>query len=71
MKPQRLSATHDLVVNYELHKYMTVYTLPKADILDLTRFHAPEYVKFLKDVNPGNAEKFENIFHKFNIGEDW
>lgn len=71
MKPQRLAAMHSLVVNYELHKYMTVFTPPRATVLDLTRFHSPEYVQFLKRVSPANAEQYESLFNKFNIGEDW
>ncbi|KAI1727951.1 histone deacetylase domain-containing protein [Ditylenchus destructor] len=70
MKPQRLAAMHSLVVNYELHKYMTVLTPPRASLLDMSRFHSPEYVQFLKRVSPANAEQFEGFFHKFNIGED-
>lgn len=71
MKPQRLAAMHSLVVNYELYKYMTVITPPRATVLDLTRFHSPEYVQFLKRVSPANAEQYESLFNKFNIGEDW
>lgn len=70
MKPQRLAAMHSLVVNYELYKYMTVITPPRATVLDLTRFHSPEYVQFLKRVSPANAEQYESLFNKFNIGED-
>ena len=71
MKPQRLAAMHSLVVNYELHKYMTVVQPPRATILDMTRFHSREYVQFLKRISPNNAEQFSQYFHKFNIGEDW
>lgn len=71
MKPQRLAAMHNLVVNYELHKCMTVLEPPRATEMDLTRFHSPEYVDFLKRVSPANAEHFESQFNRFNIGEDW
>jgi acetoin utilization deacetylase AcuC-like enzyme len=37
----------------------------------MTRFHSPEYIQFLKRIAPSNAERFENYFSKFNIGEDW
>jgi histone deacetylase 3 len=70
MKPQRLAATHSLVVNYELDKHMTVISPPPASAFDLMRFHSPEYVQFIKRVSPMNAEQYEKYFHKFNIGED-
>ncbi|KAL7076058.1 hypothetical protein ACQ4LE_004561 [Meloidogyne hapla] len=70
MKPARLAATHSLVVNYELHRYMTCLLPPRATHHDLARFHSPEYVQFLKRICPSNALQYEALFHKFNIGED-
>ncbi|KAL3091720.1 hypothetical protein niasHT_024302 [Heterodera trifolii] len=70
MKPARLAATHSLVLNYELHKHLTCVHPPKATQHDLARFHAPEYVQFLKRISPLNADQYEGLFNRFNIGED-
>lgn len=70
MKPARLAATHSLVVNYDLHKYMTCFQSPRATQHEMMRFHSPEYVQFLKRISPSNAEQYESMFNKFNIGED-
>lgn len=71
MKPQRLAATHSLVLSYELHKEMEVLVPYKATAHDLSRYHAEEYVDFLQRVSPNTAEQYEHLFNQFNIGEDW
>lgn len=71
MKPHRLAACHNLVVNYGLCDHMRVIEPAKATALDMMRFHSPDYINFLQRVTPSNAEKYEKYFSKFNIGEDW
>lgn len=58
-------------MNYDLHKHMVCLSPPRATLHDLARFHAPEYVQFLKRITPLNADQYEGLFHRFNIGEDW
>ncbi len=71
MKPQRLAATHSLILNYDLHKKMDVVVPYKACARDLCRFHAEDYINFLSRITPVNALQFENTFSRYNIGEDW
>ena len=47
MKPHRLALTHNLILNYGLHQKMTIYKPRTANVLDLLKFHSPEYVEFL------------------------
>ncbi|PAV69569.1 hypothetical protein WR25_02074 [Diploscapter pachys] len=70
MKPQRLSALNNLVVNYGLDKHMNVKLCPRASASDMRRFHSREYIDFLERISPKNAEENEEFFIKFNIGED-
>jgi histone deacetylase 3 len=87
MKPQRLAATHSLILSYELYKKMDVrlthnansqnntifqvVTPYRAVARDLCRFHTEDYVNFLSRISPANANQFENSFARYNIGEDW
>jgi hypothetical protein len=48
MKPHRLAITHNLILNYGLHKKMKVYKPRRATVEDLTKFHSPEYIEFLQ-----------------------
>ncbi|KAI6183962.1 Histone deacetylase [Aphelenchoides bicaudatus] len=60
MKPHRLAACHNLVVNYGLTDYMKVIKPAKATALDMMRFHSTDYINFLQRVTPSNAEQYEN-----------
>lgn len=71
MKPQRMAACHNLVVNYGLTEHMKCVEPVKASSLDMVRFHSPDYINFLQRVTPSTAEQYEKYFAKFNIGEDW
>ena len=51
MKPYRLAMTHSLVLNYNLHKDMTVYCPRRATREQLEAFHTPEYLDFLYSLN--------------------
>jgi acetoin utilization deacetylase AcuC-like enzyme len=48
MKPQRLALTNNLVLNYGLYKKMEVYRPYRATEQDMQRFHASDYIEFLK-----------------------
>ena len=56
MKPHRLSVTHSLVLNYNLHKKMQVFRPYIASNHDMTRFHSEEYIEFLQRVTPQNIQ---------------
>ncbi len=48
MKPHRLALTHNLVLNYGLHKKMNVYKLRKSTYEELLRYHSQDYIDFLQ-----------------------
>lgn len=70
MKPQRLSVTHSLVLNYGLYKKMSVYKPYKATFHDMCRFHSEEYVQFLYRVMPSNVSTFTKHLSHYNVGDD-
>lgn len=84
MKPQRLAACTNLVVNYEIDKEMEMREASRAEkwemelihfIISISflfrRFHSREYIEFLEKISPSNAEQWENKFIDFCIGDDW
>lgn len=70
MKPHRLSVTHSLVLNYDLHKQMTLFRPPTATSQDITKFHDEDYIQFLTKVTPFNIQGFSKSFSSFNVGND-
>lgn len=70
MKPHRLSVTHSLVFNYDLHNHMTVYRPPLASSQDITKYHEEDYIKFLQRINPLNIPNFSKHLNRFNVGND-
>ncbi|KAI8070866.1 hypothetical protein BC940DRAFT_295772 [Gongronella butleri] len=70
MKPHRLTLTNHLVLKYGLHQQMEVFQPRKATDTEILDFHAPDYVDFLKRVTPDNVEEFEQVFQRFNVGDD-
>ena len=70
MKPQRLSVTHSLVLNYGLYKKMNVYKPYRATYHDICRFHSEEYIQFLMQVTPSNVTQFTKSLSQFNVGDD-
>ncbi len=70
MKPQRLSATHNLVLHYDLHKKMQLYRPYRASYHDMCRFHSEDYIDFLQRVTPQNVQNFTKSLSLFNVGDD-
>eukprot|EP00126_Sphaerothecum_destruens_P006778 Sdes_comp19522_c0_seq1m11099 len=70
MKPHRLALTHSLVLNYGLYKKMEVYRPYRATQADMERFHASDYVDFLRRVTPDNVHDFTKHLSRFNVGDD-
>ena len=58
MKPHRLSVTHSLVFNYNLHNKMTVFKPSLASDQEITKYHDEDYIKFLQRINPVNIPNF-------------
>jgi len=70
MKPHRLTITHNLILNYGLHRKMQLFRPHKCSDDEIARFHADDYVDFLKRVTPDNVELFSKQLKNFNVGED-
>ena len=70
MKPHRLSLTHNLVLNYNLHKKMDLFRPYQATAYDMTRFHSEDYIHFLQRITPTNKAGFASSFQKFSVGDD-
>lgn len=84
MKPHRLKLTHHLLLTYGLYRKMEVYKPHLAEAEEMTRFHTPEYIDFLRRVTPDPAALIsglgaasnkktealnQNLMQKFNVGE--
>ncbi|RKP23787.1 histone deacetylase phd1 [Syncephalis pseudoplumigaleata] len=70
MKPHRLTLTNHLVMSYGLHRKMEVFQPRRATDEEIRRFHADDYIDFLKRVTPDNAQTFADSFSRYNIGDD-
>uniref|UniRef100_A0A7S2R6Y4 Histone deacetylase n=1 Tax=Mucochytrium quahogii TaxID=96639 RepID=A0A7S2R6Y4_9STRA len=68
MKPHRLKLTHHLLLTYGMYRKMEVLRPHDATAEELERFHAHEYVDFLKRVSPDTEQEFEKQMAKFNVG---
>jgi len=70
MKPHRLSLTHNLVLNYDLHQHMKVYRPHKATDEEILKYHSTEYVEFLKKCTPDSLHLFSQECRRFVNGDD-
>lgn len=70
MKPHRIRMTHSLLVHYGLHHKMEVQRPFPARVSDLCRFHADDYIGFLKSVTPETQHEQMRQLKRFNVGED-
>lgn len=48
MKPHRVRMTHQLILNYQLHRSLDVYRPHHASEEELLRFHSPNHIRFLQ-----------------------
>ncbi|GAQ90432.1 Histone deacetylase complex catalytic component RPD3 [Klebsormidium nitens] len=70
MKPHRIRMTHNLLLHYGLYNKMEIFRpFPSRD-KDMCRFHADDYVDFLKMVTPENQHENLKMLKRFNVGED-
>ena len=70
MKPHRLAMTHHLVLSYDLHRKMEVYRPRRSYPVEMTQYHAEDYVEFLSRITPDTASEHMQSMQRFNLGED-
>ncbi|KAL6604585.1 hypothetical protein ACP70R_043012 [Stipagrostis hirtigluma subsp. patula] len=70
MKPHRIRMTHSLLARYGLLDQMQVLRPHPARDRDLCRFHADDYVHFLRSVTPETQQDQIRALKRFNVGED-
>lgn len=70
MKPHRIRMTHNLLINYGLYKKMQIYRPRYATEADMTKYHADDYIDFLRLVSPDNMAEYSKQLIRFNVGED-
>ncbi|XP_011099712.1 histone deacetylase 19 isoform X3 [Sesamum indicum] len=70
MKPHRMRMTHALLAHYGLLQHMHVLKPNPARDKDLCRFHADDYVSFLRRVTPETQQDQLRQLKRFNVGED-
>lgn len=70
MKPHRMRMTHALLANYGLLQHMQVFKPFPARDRDLCRFHADDYVAFLRGITPETQQDQMRQLKRFNVGED-
>eukprot|EP00761_Pharyngomonas_kirbyi_P012919 gb/GECH01012946.1/.p1 GENE.gb/GECH01012946.1/~~gb/GECH01012946.1/.p1 ORF type:complete len:430 (+),score=112.06 gb/GECH01012946.1/:1-1290(+) len=70
MKPHRIKMAHNLILNYGLYQKMDIFRPYLASETELSKFHADDYVDFLRRVSPENMNDFAKQLQSFNVGED-
>ncbi|EXB40462.1 Histone deacetylase 19 [Morus notabilis] len=70
MKPHRIRMTHALLAHYGLLQHMQVHKPFPARDKDLCRFHADDYVNFLRSITPETQQDLLRQLKRFNVGED-
>lgn len=70
MKPHRIRMTHALLAHYGLLQHMQVLKPFPARDRDLCRFHADDYVAFLRSITPESQQDQLRQLKRFNVGED-
>uniref|UniRef100_A0A804Q3G7 Histone deacetylase domain-containing protein n=1 Tax=Zea mays TaxID=4577 RepID=A0A804Q3G7_MAIZE len=70
MKPHRIRMTHALLGRYGLLDQMQVFRPHPARDRDLCRFHADDYVSFLRSVTPETQQDQIRALKHFSVGED-
>ncbi|ERM94967.1 histone deacetylase 19 [Amborella trichopoda] len=70
MKPHRIRMTHALLAHYGLlHQMQVLKPFPSRD-RDLCKFHADDYVAFLRGITPETQQDHMKALKRFNVGED-
>ena len=77
MKPHRMRMTHNLLINYGLYQQMQIYVRaqldypahlskrpPRCGDKEMTKFHADDYVDFLRQVTPDTMEEHSRLLQR-------
>mmetsp|Transcript_5354 Transcript_5354/g.15737 ORF Transcript_5354/g.15737 Transcript_5354/m.15737 type:complete len:454 (-) Transcript_5354:95-1456(-) len=64
MKPHRLKLAHHLILSYGLYRKLEVYRPHRAEAEEMTRFHSPEYIDFLRRITPDA----NSLLHQISLG---
>lgn len=62
--------THNLIVNYGLHRKMDIFRPRMLSASELTKFHSDDYINFLQLITPDNMCDYTRQLQRFNVGED-
>lgn len=68
MKPQRLKLTHHLLLSFGMYRKLEVLRPHKASPEELEKFHAHDYIEFLRRVSPLTEKEFDRQSQKFAVG---
>ncbi|KAF2286354.1 hypothetical protein GH714_015243 [Hevea brasiliensis] len=68
--PHSIRMTHALLAHYGLLQHMQVLKPFPARDRDLCRFHADDYVYFLRSITPETQQDQLRQLKRFNVGED-
>jgi len=68
MRPHRVRLTHSLVTHYDLLPRLLIHRPRKRVFEELTKFHADEYVDFLRMVTPENQDEYLTQLRRYNLG---
>lgn len=72
MKPHRVRMADSMIKSYGMDEHLTDMKVTKefVDEFDMTKFHADDYIDFLREITPENIAKYSDQLLRFNIGED-
>lgn len=70
MKPFRIALVNELILAYGLDEHLNYYTPRDATFQDMSLYHTPDYVRFLKNITPETLSKFQDLAKRYNITED-
>lgn len=70
MKPHRIRMAHKLILSYGLYKKMEIFRPALTSARELTRFHADDYIHFLKHVSTDNQSQYHRELGRYNVDVD-
>lgn len=72
MKPFRMKMADSMIRSYGMYEKLDDITHADEcmEDIDLTKFHADDYIDFLRGITPENVAKYSDQLLRFNIGED-
>eukprot|EP00924_Labyrinthula_sp_SR-Ha-C_P009347 maker-scaffold_2-snap-gene-21.58-mRNA-1 protein AED:0.21 eAED:0.21 QI:118/1/1/1/1/1/2/424/471 len=68
MKPLRLKLTHSLLLTYGVYRKMDVIRPHQATDEEVEKFHASDYINFLKKYSPVVEAEVDDQMTKYNVG---